>query len=77
LERDSTLTNTIRGLCSTYPPSKQEHEVAEALGVGKNLVYAAIRAGRIPNVGLGRTVRIPTSWLVALLESWKSDDAAK
>ena len=58
-------------------PTMSAIQVAEALGVGKNLVYAAIRAGRIPNVGLGRTVRIPTSWLVALLESWKSDDAAK
>jgi len=52
-------------------------QVAEALGVGKNLVYQAIRAGRIPNVGLGRTVRIPTSWLVALLDSWKSDDETR
>ena len=58
-------------------PTMSAIQVAEALGVGKNLVYAAIRAGRIPNVGLGRTVRIPTSWLVALLDSWKSDDATK
>lgn len=58
-------------------PTMSVNQVAEALGVGKNLVYAAIRAGRIPNVGLGRTVRIPTGWLVALLDSWKSDDETR
>ena len=58
-------------------PTMSAIQVAEALGVGKNLVYQAIRAGRIPNVGLGRTVRIPTSWLVTLLDSWKSDDEAR
>ena len=58
-------------------PTMSVIQVAKALGVGKNRVYEAVREGRIPNVGLGKTVRIPTSWLIALLESWKSQDAAQ
>lgn len=58
-------------------PTMSVIQVAKALGVGKNRVYEAVRAGRIPNVGLGKTVRIPTSWLIALLESWKTDGDAQ
>jgi excisionase family DNA binding protein len=49
-------------------------ELAKALGVGKNAVYAAVRAGRIPNIGIGKTVRIPTNWFLALLDNWKVED---
>lgn len=49
-------------------------ELAKALGVGKNAIYAAVKAGRIPNIGIGKTVRIPTNWYLALLESWRVED---
>ena len=49
-------------------------ELAKALGIGKNTIYAAVKAGRIPNVGMGKTVRIPTNWYVALMENWKVED---
>ena len=55
-------------------PTMSAVELAKALGVGKNTIYAAVKAGRIPNVGLGKTVRIPTNWYVALLESWRVED---
>lgn len=49
-------------------------ELAKELGVGKNAIYAAVKAGRIPNIGIGKTVRIPTNWYLNLLESWKVED---
>jgi excisionase family DNA binding protein len=49
-------------------------ELAKALGIGKNTIYAAVKAGRIPNVGMGKTVRIPTNWYVALMENWRTED---
>ena len=55
-------------------PTMSAVELAKALGVGKNTIYAAVKAGRIPNVGMGKTVRIPTNWYVALLESWRVED---
>ena len=55
-------------------PTMSAVEVAKALGVGKNAVYAAIKSGRIPNIGIGKTVRIPTSWFLNLLENWRTED---
>ena len=49
-------------------------ELAKELGVGKNAIYAAVKAGQIPNIGIGKTVRIPTNWYLNLLESWKVED---
>ena len=49
-------------------------ELAKELGVGKNAIYAAVKSGRIPNIGIGKTVRIPTNWYLNLLESWKVED---
>ena len=55
-------------------PTMSAVEVAKALGVGKNAIYAAIKSGRIPNIGIGKTVRIPTSWFLNLLETWRTED---
>ena len=52
-------------------------ELAKELGVGKNAIYAAVKAGQIPNIGIGKTVRIPTNWYLNLLESWKVEDDSK
>lgn len=38
-------------------------EVATALNVSRDAVYDAVRREEIPNVGVGRTVRIPRVWL--------------
>ncbi len=60
---------------NTYrKPTMSAVEVAKALGVGKNAIYAAIKSGRIPNIGIGKTVRIPTSWFLNLLENWRTKD---
>ena len=43
---------------------------AEAFDLPRSTVYAMVRDGRLPKVpGLGKTVRIPWSALVALVES--------
>ena len=55
-------------------PTMSAVELAKALGVGKNAIYSAVKAGRIPNIGIGKTVRIPTNWYLALLESWRVED---
>ena len=54
-------------------PTMSVVELAKALGVGKNTIYAAVKAGRIPNVGMGKTVRIPTNFYIALMENWRVD----
>lgn len=55
-------------------PTMSVVELAKALGVGKNTIYAAVKAGRIPNVGMGKTVRIPTNFYIALMENWRVDN---
>jgi hypothetical protein len=34
-------------------------DAGRALGLGKNRTYASARAGEIPTVRLGRTIRVP------------------
>lgn len=55
-----------------YPrkPTLSVEEVSKILGVGKNAVYAAVKDGRIPTVGLTRRVRIPTEWVKRHLTDW-------
>ena len=47
-------------------------EVAKILSVGKNTVYQGIQTKTIPTIGIGRTKRIPTNWIVNLLAEWNS-----
>ena len=44
-------------------------DVAAALGVSRDWIYAEVRAGRIPHVHLGRNVRFRAS----TIEAWLSD----
>lgn len=44
-------------------------EVADILGVSPNSVRAAIKDGRIPNVGMTRSIRIPRRWVEGYLET--------
>ena len=48
-------------------------EVAKILGIGKNAVYESVKRGEIPSVGLGRTIRIPTTWVKARLDEWNEE----
>lgn len=42
-------------------PYMTPHEFAAYLGINVKTVYAAIKAGKMPSVRVGRTVRIPSS----------------
>ena len=42
-------------------------EVADLLGIGRGSAYAAVRAGEIPSVRIGRRVLVPRSALLTLL----------
>jgi excisionase family DNA binding protein len=38
-------------------------ECAEALGVGRNTAYAAVKSGQLPSIRIGRRILIPKSAL--------------
>lgn len=40
-------------------------EAAAHLGIGRNRVYDLIRAGDLPHLRIGKTIRIPTETLAA------------
>ena len=44
-------------------------EAARLLGVGRGTAYAAVKAGEIPSVRIGRRVLIPRHSLLALVAS--------
>lgn len=43
-------------------------ETAAVLGVGRNTVYAALKAGQLPSLRLGRKLLIPAPKLLTMLE---------
>lgn len=47
-------------------------EAAAHLGIGRNRVYDLIRAGDLPHLRIGKTIRIPTeplaAWIAARTE---------
>lgn len=47
-------------------------EAAEAMSVGRSKAYELVRAGQVPSVRIGRSVRVP----VAALEAWINERAA-
>jgi len=49
-------------------PAFRVAEVAELLGVARASVYSHIEAGHLAAVHLGKTVLVPRSALIALLE---------
>lgn len=51
-------------------------DVADMLGVGRDWVYAEARAGRIPHVKLGRSVRFRAARVAAWLAEIESGPAA-
>jgi excisionase family DNA binding protein len=42
-------------------------EVAAILRVGRNQLYHAVACGEVPAIRIGRTIRIPTTTLLAML----------
>ncbi len=52
----------------TLGPLLDADDVAAALGVSRDWIYAEVRAGRIPHVRLGRNVR----FRAATIEDWLS-----
>jgi excisionase family DNA binding protein len=47
----------------------QAEDIAAMLGVGKDWIYAEVRAGRIPHLRLGRHVRFRAE----AIEAWLSE----
>lgn len=50
-------------------------EVAEVLRIGRNEAYEAVRRGDIPSIRIGRSIRVPSHRLMALLDG-KPDPAS-
>ena len=48
-------------------PTLQVDAVAEILGIDRKTVYAAIHAGEIPSIRVGRRILVPTIWLAATI----------
>lgn len=48
-------------------------EMAECLGIGRNMAYELVKTGRIPALKIGRQIRIPKK----ILESWLTEEAGK
>ena len=49
------------------PPILTVEEAAAFLRIGRSAAYAAVRAGEIPSVRIGRSIRCPRCQLEALL----------
>jgi len=43
-------------------------QAAELLGIGKNVLYQAVRAGRVRHLRVGRIAYVPVGELLRLLE---------
>jgi excisionase family DNA binding protein len=48
-------------------------ETASVLGMGMNQTYDAIKRGDIPSIRIGRSIRVPTASLKAMLGIIPSD----
>jgi excisionase family DNA binding protein len=44
-------------------------DAGKALGLGKNRTYDSAKAGEIPTIKFGRTIRVPVAALRKMLES--------
>ncbi|MEV0759445.1 excisionase family DNA-binding protein [Nocardia sp. NPDC050435] len=43
-------------------------DAAQLLGIGKSTIYAAAKAGEVPAVRVGHRVRIPSRWVLGVLQ---------
>lgn len=51
-------------------------EAAQLLGIGRDNAYAAVKAGQLPSLTIGRRLLVPVPALLALLGE-PTDDAAR
>jgi excisionase family DNA binding protein len=49
------------------PPILTVEQTAEVLGISRGLAFAAVRAGEIPHVRIGRRILVPRDALRSLL----------
>lgn len=59
-------------------PTTTIDEAAQLLGVSRNSAYAAVKAGELPSIRIGRRLLIPTAALrrMLMLDAVPSGDAA-
>lgn len=50
-------------------------EAAEILRIGRSAAYAAVRAGDIPSIRIGRSIRVPRHTLELMLGIPNNDEA--
>ena len=48
-------------------PTLSVPEAGRILGIGRSAAYEAVKSGDIPAIKVGRSVRVPTARLLALL----------
>ena len=49
------------------PLALRVEDVADLLGIGRTAAYAAVRAGEVPSIRIGRRVLVPRAGLLRLL----------
>ena len=52
-------------------------EAAEAVGIGRTLLYRLVKAGRIPSCRVGKSIRIPVAALRAWAEAQSDQPACR
>lgn len=48
-------------------PTLSVREACRVLGIGKTMLYEAVRTGQVPSIDVATRVRIPTVWVRAQL----------
>ena len=63
-------SSEIRGLRNVLPATLSIEEAGRLLGYSRDTAYEAARSGTLPTIRIGkRKRRVPTHWLLELLES--------
>jgi excisionase family DNA binding protein len=57
-------------------PALTVEEAADVLRIGRSAAYAAVKAGEIPSIKVGRSIRVPTFRLEQLLGLQTDDEPA-
>jgi excisionase family DNA binding protein len=68
-DRRAVLAGVVERVLGDYAarPTISVEELSEVLAVGRSSAYELCRAGRVPTIRVGRSVRVPTPALAALL----------
>ena len=77
------IEEAVERVMTFVPPTKQDNgganspavysvvETAALLGVGRNLIYEAVRAGRIPSFTLGTRILVPKAALERIMTKFE------